>query len=93
MSALTPHDATLIAEVRHLIDSARQRAAVAINAELTRLYWQVGQRIHTEILGSQRADYGEEIVSALSRQLTAEYGKGWGERHLRNCLVFRRGIS
>jgi hypothetical protein len=71
MSALTPSAATLIDEVRQLIADARLRAASAVNAELSGLYWQVGQRIHREILGSQRAGYGEEIVSTLSRQLSA----------------------
>jgi len=35
----------LVSEVRQLIDAAKQRAAVAVNAEISLLYWQVGQRI------------------------------------------------
>ena len=35
---------TLFSEIRQLIDVAKQRAAVAINAEITLLYWQVGDR-------------------------------------------------
>ena len=88
MNTLPTSDTALIADLRQLIDGARLRAAVAVNAELTLLYWQVGHRIHTEILGSQRADYGEEIVSALSRQLTTGYGRGWSARHLRLCIRF-----
>lgn len=57
MSALTPSPA-LLAELRQLIDGARQRAAAAVNAELTLLYWQVGQRIRQDILGEQRAELG-----------------------------------
>jgi hypothetical protein len=76
MSALIPDNgstaAALIAEVRQLIADARLRAASAVNAELSGLYWQVGQRIHSEILRRKRAGYGEEIVSTLSRQLTAD---------------------
>ncbi|WP_373190993.1 DUF1016 N-terminal domain-containing protein, partial [Halomonas sp.] len=65
----TPGEAEdLVNELRGLIDSARQRAAVAVNAELTLLYWQIGRRIHREILAGKRAGYGEEIVSALGRQ-------------------------
>ncbi len=75
MSALIPDNgstaATLIAEVPQLIADARLRAASAVNAELSGLYWQVGQRIHREILRRKRAGYGEEIVSTLSRQLSA----------------------
>jgi predicted nuclease of restriction endonuclease-like (RecB) superfamily len=83
-----PHGQVLAADLRQLIDAARQRVAVAVNAELSLLYWQVGQRIHRGILGSQRAGYGEAIVPALARQLTAVYGRGWGERHLRLCIRF-----
>ncbi len=32
---------TLFLEIRQLIESAKQRAAIAINAEITMLYWQV----------------------------------------------------
>ncbi len=42
---------TLHAELRSLIASSRQRLAGAVNAELTRLYWAVGQRLRTEVLG------------------------------------------
>ena len=79
---------TLVADIRQLIDTARQRAAVAVNAELTRLYWQVGQRIRREVLGSRRAGYGEEIVSTLSRQLTGEYGRGFSARMLHHMVRF-----
>lgn len=46
----------------------------------------MGRRIRQDILGNQRAEYGGAVVATLSRQLTVAYGKGWGERHLRNCL-------
>ncbi len=86
MDDLTPAHASLAAEVRQLIADARLRAASAVNAELTLLYWRVGQRIHREILGSQRASYGDEIVSALGRQLTAEHGRGFSARNLRHMV-------
>lgn len=86
MNAVTPTPTPLIAEIRQLIADAQQRAATAINAELTWLYWQVGQRIHREILGSQRAGYGEEIVSAVSRQLTADFGRGFSAKNLRHMV-------
>jgi len=35
----------LVGEVRQLIDAAKQCAAVAVNAEISLLYWQVGNRI------------------------------------------------
>lgn len=78
----------LVTELRQLIDAARQRAATAVNAELTRLYWQVGERIHRDILGSQRAGYGEAIILTLSKQLTVDYGRGFSAKNLRHMLRF-----
>ena len=82
----------LITELRELIESARSRAAAAVNAELTGLYWQIGDRIHREILGSQRAGYGDEIVVMLSRQLTADYGRGFAARSLRHMVRFAQAF-
>lgn len=81
-------DERLFQEIRQLIDVAKQRAAVAINAEITLLYWQVGKRIQTEVLQGQRAEYGKQIIVSLSQQLTQTYGRGWSEKQLRHCLHF-----
>jgi predicted nuclease of restriction endonuclease-like (RecB) superfamily len=78
----------LFQEIQQLIDAAKQRAAIAINAEITLLYWQVGQRIQTEILQGQRAEYGKQVIKTLSQQLTQTYGRGWSEKQLRHCLQF-----
>jgi predicted nuclease of restriction endonuclease-like (RecB) superfamily len=86
MTALTPSDTPLLAEIRSLIDAARQQVAATVNAELTLLYWWIGRRINIEVLQEQRADYGQQIVATLSAQLTRQYGKGWGEKQLRHCL-------
>jgi predicted nuclease of restriction endonuclease-like (RecB) superfamily len=86
MSDLVPSADALLADIRQLIDSARQRAAVAVNTELTMLYWHIGRRIRTETLRGQRAEYGKQVVSTISAHLTREYGKGWAERQIWNCL-------
>lgn len=78
----------LVHEIRQLIDAAKQRAATAVNAEISLLYWQVGQRIQQEVLQGKRAEYGKQVITGLSQQLTADYGKGWSERQLRYCLQF-----
>ena len=83
----------LFSEIRKLIDSARQRAAVAVNVELTLLYWQVGQRIRTELLKGERAEYGQQVLPRLADQLTTEYGKGWTQRNLANMVRFAECYS
>ncbi len=76
----------ILSDIRRLITEAKQRVAVVVNAELTKLYWQIGQRIRDEILQGKRAKYGKQIVANLSKQLIADYGSGWSERHLWYCL-------
>jgi len=70
----------LVSEVRQLIDTAKQRAAVAVNAEISLLYWQIGRRIQQDVLQGERTEYGKQIVNQLAKQLTEHYGKGWGVR-------------
>lgn len=78
----------LLGDIRQLIEHSRQQLASTVNSALTLLYWHVGQRIRTEVLQGQRAGYGEQIVAALSRQLEAEYGRGFSEKNLRHMLRF-----
>jgi hypothetical protein len=55
-------------DIGEKIDAARKQAAVTANAALTGLYWQIGQRVHTEVLEERHAEYGAQIVSAAGRQ-------------------------
>jgi predicted nuclease of restriction endonuclease-like (RecB) superfamily len=75
-------------DVRGLIEAARQQVAHAVNAGLITLYWHIGRRIRQEILGEERAAYGEQIVNSLSRQLTVEYGRGFDRRNLFHMVRF-----
>ncbi|HGW5374955.1 TPA: YhcG family protein [Pseudomonas aeruginosa] len=84
----SPAPMALVGDIRALIEAARQRAASAVNSELTMLYWRIGQRIHTEILAGQRAEYGEEILPTLAAQLARDHGQGFGEKNLRRMVKF-----
>ena len=53
-----------------MILEAREGVARAIDSGMTALYWNVGMRVRKDILKESRAEYGQEIVSALRRQLT-----------------------
>ena len=78
----------LLAEVRDFILEARRQTARMVDAGLTLLYWQIGDRIRREILREKRAGYGERIVSALGRQLEYEFGRGFSEKSLRHMIRF-----
>ena len=79
---------SLITDLRTLINEARNKVALIVNTEITLLYWHIGKRINEEVLGNQRAEYGKQIVSTVSTQLTKEYGRGFELRNLRRMMQF-----
>ena len=78
----------LLADLRGLIQAARSGVARAVDSGLVALYWQIGRRIRQEILQEKRAGYGEEIVATLSRQVAAEFGRGFEPKNLHRMIQF-----
>ncbi len=78
----------LVDEVGAMIDAARKHVSEAANTALTALYWGIGHHVHAEVLNGRRAGYGAQIVAAVSRQLEASYGRGFGEKNLRRMVQF-----
>ena len=80
---------SLIQDLRQIIEQARGQVAATANYAQTMMYWHVGERINREVLGNQRAEYGKQIVSAVSTQLQAEYGKkGFEPRSIWRMMQF-----
>src|SRR5262245_10450195 len=77
-----PVGQALLRDVIDLIREAREATATAVNAALVHLYWRVGSRIRTEVRKEQRAEYGRQILSTLSRELVAEFGNGYSVQNL-----------
>src|SRR5262245_16353058 len=80
--------AALLRDVRQTIASARERVARQVNEELVALYWAVGTRVRKDLLKARRADYGQEIVSALGRELSTEFGDGFSASNLWHMVRF-----
>ncbi len=80
----------LLSDIRNLIEQARHQAVLAVNAELSLLYWNVGTRINQEVLKNTRAEYGKQIIKHLADSLMLEYGSGWSAAQLRHCLQFAK---
>jgi predicted nuclease of restriction endonuclease-like (RecB) superfamily len=78
----------LLKDIRVLIEGARRRATAAVNSEMVTLYWSIGERIRKDILAFERAAYGEQIVDALSRQLSGDYGRGFSRPNLFHMVRF-----
>lgn len=60
---------SLLGDVTSLIEQARGRVAVTVNAELTMLYWGVGTRIPEDVSGSR------------SRSMAGQLEEGEADEH------------
>src|SRR5690606_23377096 len=70
------------------IEQARQIAVKFVNTELVKANWEIGRHIvEYEQHGKERAEYGSDLLSHLSKDLKQRYGKGYGRR---NILDMRR---
>ncbi|TDX22940.1 putative nuclease of restriction endonuclease-like (RecB) superfamily [Modicisalibacter xianhensis] len=83
---ISPH---LVAEIRHLVAAARREVVQAVNSTMVQTYWHIGRLIvEDEQQGEARAAYGKQQLQGLSETLTAEFGKGFDVRNLRNMRAF-----
>ncbi|AKB28171.1 Putative cytoplasmic protein [Methanosarcina siciliae T4/M] len=82
------NNSMLLEDIRHMIEATRSAVAATVNAGLTMLYWNIGKRINEEILKGERAEYGQEIVASLGRELASEYGNGFSVKNLRRMIQF-----
>ena len=72
------YNSDFIQEIKRIVTQARQKAYTAINSAMVEAYWQMGKRIvEQEQQGKDRADYGSQLLKSLSKELTAEFGKGF----------------
>ena len=86
-------DRPLLSDVRQMILHAREGVARAIDSGLTALYWNIGHRVRQDILQEKRANYGEEIVSTLGKQLEVEFGRGFSTKSIRHMIRFAEAFA
>jgi len=73
----------LVGAIGELLERARERIATTANTALVETYWNTGRYIvEYEQHGADRAKYGSELLSHLTRDLTLKYGKGYGKSNL-----------
>lgn len=71
MSELVAHDYPgFLVEIKARIRQAQYRALRAVNAELVRLYWDIGESIHRK---QETLGWGKSVVETLARDLQAEF--------------------
>ena len=79
----------LLGEIKGRIRAAQSRAVVAVNAELSRLYWDIGRLIDVR---QAREGWGAGVIPRLARDLHNELPelKGFSERNLKLMAQFAR---
>ena len=88
--SLFPADENYTAFLRSLkerIQQAQIKAALAVNKELTLLYWQIGREI---LIRQQQEGWGTKIVDQLAKDLKREFPdiKGFSSRNLKYMRAF-----
>lgn len=77
-SLITPSMQGVVAEIKTVLESARNSVARQVNSELLNTYWTIGRIIaEYEQTVPERADYGKQTLKELSKALTVEFGKGF----------------
>lgn len=76
-------------QIKTLLDSARQFVSKTINKTMVITYYEIGKIIvEHEQKGQSRAEYAQETIKNLSKQLTKEFGKGYSVTNLQQMRTF-----
>jgi len=82
-------DYSLFSSIKDIVVQAKQVAYRNSNNILLNMYWQIGKLIvEDEQGGKEKAIYGKAVLKNLSKQLTAEFSRGFDERNLNNIRAF-----
>ena len=82
----------LFQDVCTIIDQAQEEAYRQVNVTLIKRSWLLGMRIQHEVLKNKRAEYGEQVVKNLSKQLTIKYGPGYSRNNLYRFIAFYKSF-
>ena len=79
---------SLLNDTSDIIEQARQAVYHTVNVTLIMRNWLLGMRIHKEVLKEKRAEYGEQVLIELAKQLTQKYGRGFNKSNLYLFVTF-----
>ena len=76
-------------DISTIISQSRHIAYTAVDVVLLKRNWLIGKRIaEEELKGGQKENYGLEIISKLSVELTKRFGKGFSRSNLYSFFKF-----
>jgi predicted nuclease of restriction endonuclease-like (RecB) superfamily len=83
------HYNNLLDRIGNILVEARTKVFREINKTQVLAYWEIGREIiEFEQKGRTRAEYGEELIKRLSKDMTEKFGKGFSDRNLEQMRKF-----
>lgn len=74
-----------------ILEAARSQVARTVNTAMVHAYWLVGREIvEVEQRGQARAGYSDELVRALARRLSDQFGRGFSYPSVKRMKQFYR---
>ena len=90
LAAEAVNETALFERVSAIIENRKARAGAYANREITLMYWEIGERIGSFVLGGTRAEYGKRIVAVLSQQLVEKYGSSFDYQNVTRMVKFAK---
>lgn len=81
-------DLTFYSQIKEILSSARAKVYSAANFAMVEAYWEIGKSIVKKQGGNATAEYGTKLIEELSKQMTADFGKGFTVANLKNMRQF-----
>jgi hypothetical protein len=79
----------IITEIKTRLADARNKAASEVNNAMLQAYWDIGKIIvENEQSGEIKAQYGQQLLTELSKELTKSIGRGFSKSNLYNMRNF-----
>ena len=80
---------SLLDRMVYILVEARTKVVREINKAQVLAYWEIGREmIEFQRKGKFRAEYGEELIMRLSKDMTEKFAKGFSAMNLRNMRRF-----
>lgn len=70
-------DMTFYNQIKEILSNARAKVYSAANFAMVEAYWEIGKSIVEKQGGNATAEYGTSLLKELSKQMTADFGKGF----------------
>lgn len=81
-------DSDFYSQIKEILSNARAKVYSVANFAMVEAYWEIGKSIVERQGGNATAEYGAGLLKELSKQMTADFGKGFTIANLKNMRQF-----